>query len=306
MPALTAIVKCIHHIVARADDLAPLFDILVGRLGLPVAWATQSYGWYASAGACLGNAFLEVARLGRAPARAIGTARLFGVAIEPHPLDASLQELAARGIPHSLPIPFYGERPDGTRGVRWTNVLLGGLAGEAQEALLRSRWWKEGTIARSVLGPPVRMLTIGHWARLASSGTGRYMVFMCEYAREMVAELAVGVDAFRRSGGGPLQLDGVAEVVIGASHHERARQRWQNLLAPLLPVERGYWQPGEGPGIRIVAHDEDAMLALILRTRDLASAEAWLRERRMLGSVAVGQITIDPAAIYGLDIRLVP
>lgn len=305
MPALAAIVKRIDHIVVRVDDPNPLFDLLAGPLGLPVSWPVQNHGWYASGGLFAGNACLEIARLGRARARAGGSAHLFGVALEPYPLSACLSELAARGIPHSLPVPFWGEQPDGTRGVCWTNVLLGGLTGDTHATLLRSRWWTEGSISSRVLSPLARLIALGHWAYVASPGKGRHLVYMCEYGYEMDAVLSAARAAFRETGGGVLGLVGVAEVVLGTTNPERMRQRWQNLLAPLLPVERGFWQPGEGPGIRIVPHDEDTMLALVMRTRNLAGAEEWLRGERMLGSSAADQVSIDPVAVHGLDIRLV-
>jgi hypothetical protein len=304
MPALAAIVKRIDHVVVQVDDPGPLFGLLSGPLGLPVAWPIQNHGWYASGGVFAGNASLEVARLGRARPRAAGSARLFGIALEPYPLSACLRELAARGIPHSLPVCFYGERPDGTRGARWTNVLLGGLTREAHARLLRTHWWAGDSIPGRVLDPVARMMALGHWARLATSPAGRHMVYICEYGYEMEEGLSARRAALEEAGGGPLGLVGLAEVVLGATNPERARQRWQNLLAPLLPVERGFWQPADGPGIRIVPHDEDTMLALVLRTRDLACAEAWLREHRMLGGVTANQVSIDPVTVQGLDVRL--
>ncbi len=305
MPALAGIVKRIDHIVVWVDDPEPLFELLVGSLGLPVSWPIQSSGWYASGGAFAGNVCLEVARLGRARGRASGSARLFGIALEPYPLDVSLREVTARGIPHSLPVPFAGEWPDGTRGIRWTNVLLGGLMDEGRGVLLRSRWWGRDMVPRRMLDPLARLLAVGHWVRAASPRAGRHMVFMCEYAYDVDEALSAWRAAFEEAGGGPLGLVGVAEVVLGATNPERARQRWQNLLAPLLPEERGYWQPASGPGIRIVPHDESTLLALVWRTRSLACAEAWLREQRMLGSVTPAQVTIDPVAVHGLDFRLV-
>ena len=305
MPALAAIVKRIDHIVVRVDDPEPLFDVLAGSLGLPISWPIQSRGWYASGGVCAGNVCLEIARLGSARGRASGSARSFGIALEPYPLEVSLGELETRGIPHSLPVLSFGERPDGTRGICWTNVLLGGLAGEGHGMLLRSRWWGVGSVPRRALYPLARMLAVGHWARAASPRAGRHIVYMCKYAREVDEVLSAGRAALEESGGGPLGLVSVAEIILGAVHPERARQRWQNLLAPLLPVERGYWQPASGPGIRIVPHDESTLLALVWRARSLARAEAWLRERRMLGSATPAQVTIDPVAIHGLDFRLV-
>lgn len=305
MPALTGIVKRIDHVVIRADDPGPLFDLFAGPLGLPVSWPIQSHGWYASGGIWAGNMCLEIARLGRPRGRAAGSAHLFALALEPYPLHSSLRELSAREIPHSLPVPFLGERPDGTRGVRWTNVLLGGLTGEGRETLLRSHWWAGRTPPYGILGPLGRVLALGHWARLASPAACRHMVYLCEYAAETAEALSAGWAAFDEEGGGPLKLVGVAEVLLGATNPERARQRWQNLLAPLLPVERGYWQPASGPGIRIAPHDENDLLALVCRTRCLARAEAWLREHGMLGAVTPNQVTLDPVAVHGLDIRLV-
>lgn len=301
MPALAPIVKRIDHVVVRVDDPGPLFELLSGPLGLPVSWPMQNRGWYASGGISFGNACLEVARLGRSRSRGAGSARLFGLALEPHPLSGCLHELSARGIPHSLPVPFRSEGPDGIRGLCWTNVVLGGLTGESHSRLLRRHWGATNSLPRRALDPLARVMALGHWARLATSATGRHMVYMCEYGDARLANQG----GFEADGRGALRLLGLAEVVLGATNLERARRRWQNLLAPLLPEDRGFWRPGGGAGLRIVPHDEDTMLGLVLQTANLAAAEGWLRDHGMLGSVAAHQVTIDPAATYGLDVRLV-
>jgi hypothetical protein len=307
MSALAAIVKCVDHVVIQVEDPEPLFSLFTGPLDLPVAWPIQRGDWYTSGGICVGNACLEIAEIAhidRRRRRVARNAHLLGIALLPIGLDASLRELVMRGIPHSLPVPHFGEHADGTRSVRWTNVLLGGLAGEGGSILLRSRWWTQGTPIGRALAALSRITFRSYWASLAWSDTGRFAVYMRDYAPELVEALAEQQAVFSERRGGPLELVGLAEVIVGAVHPERVRQRWQNLLAPLLPVDRGYWQPASGPGLRIEPHDEDTLLAIVLRTRSLARAEAWLREAQMLGGVVAGQVTIDRAAVCGLDIRL--
>jgi hypothetical protein len=86
------------------------------------------------------------------------------------------------------------------------------------------------------------------------------------------------------SGGGPLGVVDVKEVMIGAVDLEMARRLWQRLLDPTPSATSNSWQIGNGPAIR---------------------AKAFLRDKQMLGAESEGQVAIDPSQIGGLDLRLV-
>lgn len=105
--------------------------------------------------------------------------------------------------------------------------------------------------------------------------------------------------------GGPLGVDGVSEVVVGATDLDRKLEAWQALLDPVACAEPGLWHLGAGPSLRVVPHHSDCVLTLRVRVRSLALAEQVLREQELLGSSADGELLLDPAATLGLDLRLV-
>jgi len=61
----------------------------------------------------------------------------------------------------------------------------------------------------------------------------------------------------------------------------------------------------DGPAVRLVKSDANAIQTLTLKVASLERAETFLREKGMLGAVAENQITIDPSKLEGLDVRLV-
>jgi hypothetical protein len=107
------------------------------------------------------------------------------------------------------------------------------------------------------------------------------------------------------SGGGPLGVVDVREVIIGAVDLEVARQLWQKLLDPIPSTTSNTWQIGSGPALRLVPANENRVLALLIRVASLERPKAFLRDRQLLGADAGGQVTIDPSKVGGLDLRLV-
>jgi hypothetical protein len=107
------------------------------------------------------------------------------------------------------------------------------------------------------------------------------------------------------SGGGPLGVVDVKEVIVGAVDLEVARQRWQKLLDPIPSTTLNMWQIGNGPAVRLVPANENRLQALLIRVASLERARAFLRVKQLLGVDAAGQVTIDPSKIGGLDLRLV-
>jgi hypothetical protein len=107
------------------------------------------------------------------------------------------------------------------------------------------------------------------------------------------------------SGGGPLGVVEVKEVLIGAVDVEAARRLWQKLLDPTPSATSDMWQIGSGPAVRLVPDKANRIQALLIRVASLERAKAFLRERQLLGVDAAGQVTIDPSKIGGLDLRLV-
>lgn len=127
---------------------------------------------------------------------------------------------------------------------------------------------------------------------------GDTTVFATRYHSPGAADEAARRSALEKVDGGPLAIAGVAELRIGATDVDAARNRWQPLLAPAVPApgegDGLRWRLGSGPELRIVEHDEDVVLGLTLRSgaRDATAALAAMREGN------------DPLA--GLDLTISP
>lgn len=64
------------------------------------------------------------------------------------------------------------------------------------------------------------------------------------------------------------------------------------------------WQLGDGPAIRLRSGGADRIEALVLEVASVERARTFLERERMLGASSEDQITIDPAAMQGIEIRL--
>ena len=58
------------------------------------------------------------------------------------------------------------------------------------------------------------------------------------------------------TGGGPLGVVDVKEVIIGAIDVEAARRLWQKRLDPVPSATSNMWQIGSGPAVRLVPDKE--------------------------------------------------
>ena len=61
---------------------------------------------------------------------------------------------------------------------------------------------------------------------------------------------------------------------------------------------------GAGPAWRLEPAADDAIQALVLRVRSLATAEGFLRERGLLGEAGDGWVALAPEATQGVAILL--
>lgn len=198
--------------------------------------------------------------------------RLLGFALEPSALDASVIELNRRGLTSGERRPLVATGPDGSKRTLWTNV------------------------------------TLRQFSDSDSPADATIHIFLSEYSPTYV-----NVDERRarvraqlvNSGGGPLGVVDVKEVIIGAVDMEAARQLWQKLSDPTPSATSTTWQIGGGPAVRLVPADENRIQALLIRVASLEREKAFLRDRQLLGAEASGQVTIDPSKVGGLDLRVV-
>ena len=104
---------------------------------------------------------------------------------------------------------------------------------------------------------------------------------------------------------GVLGVKAVKEVIIGATDLKAAVMLWARLLEPRRPSAPGLWELGDGPSIRVIEAGGNKLQGLVVSVVSLRRAKAFLREKGLLGSVSGKEVTIDPAKIHGMNIRLV-
>jgi catechol 2,3-dioxygenase-like lactoylglutathione lyase family enzyme len=263
-------IRQIDHIMIRTGDPRELYAFFAETLHLPTAWPmTSPRAGVMTGGIGFGNVNVEAIQV---PGQTDPRPRLVGFAFEPSALDESLIELNRRGLTSGERRPLVTTGPDGSERTLWTNVTLRQFSDSDNPA--------DATIH----------------------------IFLSEYSPTYV-----NVDERRthlrsklvNSGGGPLGVVDVKEVIIGAVDLEVARRLWQKLLDPMPSTTANTWQIGSGPAVRLVPANENRIQALLIRVASLERAKAFLRDRQLLGADAAGQVTIAPSKLGGLDLRLV-
>jgi hypothetical protein len=306
------VVRRVDHVLVYVSDPPILFNVLTERLGLPAGMPVTRLPGFRSGVVVLGNVGLEAIR--PAPGRRVGVPLdrgTFGIALEPEPLEAALAELDRRSIPHLPPFPYPTPPPSGglfafdPKSVPpWTTAFIGGLLGDRVVARTASR------MPPAVAGWATRIL-VRLWGnrvadRMAQRMTLTPQVFVVEFHPQIRA--AADPDRTRGflhdAGGGRIGLTGVRELVIGVPDIEREIERWQALLEPAPALRAGHWQLPSGPAIRLES-SSGLSGRLICEVKDIDAAAAFLREQELLGNSTGDELQIAPAALDGLDIRLV-
>jgi hypothetical protein len=311
------VVKQLDHAIARVDDPQPLFKLLSETLQLPIAWPLRSYPSFTSGGVTLGNLYLEI--LSCAPQRDTASspspeARFAAIAFETDSLAESVVELGSRKIPHGPIVPYMQIEPDGRKTKLYANSILGKMLG--------SNFWIDTMILMGRLPGSSAMSNPGAGGALVRWGIDKVMsgnlVFLVEYGYGNFTDLphwsefknhdekrAADAESLRARRGGMLGLESVREIVVSIKDYEKANQNWEKLLAPAQAIEPGLWEIADGPAVRLLRGDGDVIQGLVFKVSDLEKAETFLREKDMLDSTSSDQSRIDPAKLYGLDIRLV-
>jgi hypothetical protein len=267
-----AAVRQIDHIMIRADEPGRLYAFFTEILQLPVAWQMVSpRPGVTTGGVGFGNVNVEAINFPGQKRRS-SPAELLGFALEPASLREGLAELDRRGISYGELRPLISTGPDGGKTLLWTNVTL--------------RQFSDSD------GPSDATIHI-----FLSEYSPRYVD-----VEERRARLRKQLVA---NAGGPLGVEAVKEVVIGAPDLERAGGLWQKLLDPTPSSGSNSWQVGSGPAIRLVRAEESTVRELVISVLSLPRAKVFLREKGLLGFESEEEATIDPSKIYGLNIRLV-
>ena len=263
-------IRQIDHIVIRTGTPRELYAFFTETLELPVAWPiTSPRAGVVTGGVGFGNVNVEAIQF---PGQTDSRPRLVGIAFEPSGLEESLSELNRRGITAHERRPLTAVGADGAKNTLWTNV------------------------------------TLRQFSDADSPANATLHIFLSEYSPSYVnveeRRSRLRKQLFERSGG-PLGVVDVKEVIIGVADLETARRLWQRLLDPARFAASDTWHGGNGPAIRLVSATEDRIQTLVIRVASLGRAKAFLRDKQLLGAESDGHVTIDPAKVGGLDIRLV-
>lgn len=283
------VIRRVDHIFVTVDDPIQFFTVLVDKLGFIVVLPVTNAAGFTSGAFNLGNVYLEILQAAPwSPEQPPDGLRVNGIAFEPEPPHEATGELDRREIGHSPVNTFVmPELPDG--------VTMPDLEIPVPEQM------------RTVPQPGAEMMRS---FTLEGFIGGNAMVFCCEYlpgnlwapirtARDAMREKLDGVE------GGPLGITSLSEIVIGAKDVEAESARWQALLDPIKANGQGLWSLGDGPALRLVQSDRDAVLTLKLRTRSLERAETFLRQQEILDSSSGNEATIRPHELNGLNIMVV-
>lgn len=154
---------------------------------------------------------------------------------------------------------------------------------------------------REMGGTPVKVWTN---VTLQALSPTNYIVYLCEYTPEMQAALAGRASASAGPLGG-IGLTGVREINIVAMQPDQTKELWKTVFAPAPMSAEGKQTYEAGPAIRITKGDADFIEGLVFEVASLQTARNFLTTNGILGEDAVDQISIAPAAVQGLDIRLV-
>jgi hypothetical protein len=259
----------------QTDEPEKLYSFFTNTLQLPVAWPLATYKFAQSGGVGLGNVNIEVIRFSQQRVSASGAPkewRLLGIAFEPIPLADSLAELNRRSIAYGEQRPYFSAESDGSNKLLWTNV------------------------------------TLPQFSDAAKISEATLFTFLCEYSPSHVnvAERRARLrEQLISNNGGPLGVDSVKEVLIGATDLEAATRLWQKLLEPAPSYESSAWQVGGGPVIHLVRDKENRIQGLIISVASLPRAKSFLRTKDLLGVDSEKEVRIDPTKVYGLNLRLV-
>jgi hypothetical protein len=253
----------------RTDVPERLHAFFTDTLQLPIAWPLAVRGSVASGAVGFGNVNVEVIKF---PGQSRSGTQLVGFGFEPTPLAQCFVELKRREITHGDPRPFVITERDGSKKTLFTNVTLRQFSDADRPA------------------------------------NATMHIFLSEYSPTYVdveQRRARLVTELRATGGGPLGVAAVHEVIVGATDLKQAMNLWERLLAPARAVEPGLWRAGDGPAIRVVQSRENRLQGIVIRVASLSRAKTFLQEKGLLGSVSEGSLTIDANKLEGLNIKLV-
>ena len=179
--------------------------------------------------------------------------------------------------------------------------------GTAESAMA---WLDERSLGHSALGPIREMIDGPRLFRWVSFGLDvppdAAEIFVCDYKfRDSVREGRVAASReLLRSGGGPLGVRAIREIVIAVADLRQGTDSWAGLLGRERLGPPGVFTFAEGPAVRLVQSPRDGIHEVVLEVASLADAKSYLDSKGLLGSEVDGYLTVAAPAVQGLRIRL--
>ena len=230
-PQPRPLVTKVEHFYLVSDDSEKLYNFFRDELRLPVVWAFNTYGTFASGGLTLGNVVIEFVRGGRfGPA----SAAFKGIAFEPAvDAEAAALELTRRGVGYGDLIPFKYTQ-GGQERVGWVTIDLKGFppAGDHificdykdRERVAEGRRRASSELATNGGGPlgvtSLKELVVGVKSVTEAS----------QAWRKLLDAPGTGTDPVFAFGPGPrvrlvtADAEGIRSIVVGVKSAARARQ----------------------------------------------------------------------------------
>lgn len=134
-----------------------------------------------------------------------------------------------------------------------------------------------------------------------------YIVYLVEYSPDYISRLSERLPE-KPEPLGKIGLLSVKEIIVETTDINKTRNTWQKFLGNSTPARANTsdsWQIGAGPAIRLVQGERNSIKSMVWRVESLVRAKAFLGEMNMLGRSLEKEISVDPAKVQGLDIRLV-
>lgn len=131
-------------------------------------------------------------------------------------------------------------------------------------------------------------------------------IFVCDYKfRDSVRDgRKIASRQLLRSGGGPLGIQALREIVITLADLKQGTDSWSSFLGCERLVSTGVFTFSEGPAIRLVQSPQEGIHEIVLEVAALADTKSYLESKGLLGSMSDGYLTIATSAIQGLRLSL--
>ncbi len=131
-------------------------------------------------------------------------------------------------------------------------------------------------------------------------------IFVCDYkSRDSVREgREIASRELLRSGGGPLGIRALREIVITLADLKQGTDSWAGFLGRERLVSTGVFTFSEGPAVRLVQSPQEGIHEIVLEVAALAETKTYLESKGLLGSIGDGYLTIATPAVQGLRVVL--